>query len=279
MAARATASGSIVFGMVSVPVKLYTATDSKKFSFRLLSPNGQPVKQKYVDGNGDIVERADMLKGYEISKGRFVTFTKEELKALESTNDDSIRVTEFVPFSQIDAVYLDKAYYLAPERGSERAYHLLAEAMRRTGRCALAKHAARGKQHIVVLRPGPDGIILQRLMYAHEVRSFSDVGVQPCEISDAELDLATKIVESHSTDAFEPGKYRDEVCDRIQALIDKKVSGDEISVTNEAPRSQTIDLMAALQASLLEAPPQRATKPRKGPKTARKRAGKKRKSA
>ncbi len=285
--ARATASGSIVFGMVSVPVKLYTAAKpSEKIKFKQLSPEGGTLKQQYVDGDGNVVAKGDMLKGFEFAKGQFVTFTPDEIKAMDATADSQIAVTEFVPLANVDPLYFDKAYYLSPERGGERAYHLLAQAMRKTGLCAVARYAARGKQYLVLLRPAPEGIVLQQLVYANEIRSFADVDVTDVDVPDAELDMAVKLVENLARDTFDPSAYKDEVRERVQALIDKKIEGQEI-VTPEAesPQAQVVDLMDALKASLESAPMQRvepeaADKPkRKGPKKATKRKSSKRKSA
>lgn len=252
MAARATGSGSIIFGMVSVPVKLYTsAQPAQAIKFKQLSPEGGKLTQQYVNDTGAVVERGEMLKGYEVSKGRFVTFTQDEIKALDAESDNSIHVTEFVPLAEVNPIYFDKAYYLSPERGGERGYHLLAQAMRKTGLCAVARYAARGKQYLVLLRPADEGIVLQQLVYAHEVRQFSDIGVEPMDVSDAELDMAVQLVENLSRDDFKPSQYRDDVRDRIQGLIDAKIDGQEITVSeDESPTAQVVDLMEALKASL-----------------------------
>jgi DNA end-binding protein Ku len=199
-----------------------------------------------------IVPREDLVKGYEFSKDQYVTFTTEELKALEEKATQTVDIAEFVPIDKVDPVYFDKPYYLAPEKGGEKAYHLLAEVMRDTGRCALAKYAARGKQYLVLVRPMEEGLAMQQLLYADEVRTWKDIAMpdKPA-LRDAELKLAHQLVDQIASETFDPSQYEDEVKKRIQADIQKKVEGHEIEVseTTEAP-AQIIDLMEALKASL-----------------------------
>ena len=260
MAARSIASGTISFGLVSIPVKLYSATQaSAAVSFNLLHDKcSGRLKQQYICPRDDneVVEREHMIKGYEFSKDRYVTFTPEELKALEEKASQQIEITEFVPAAKIDPVYYDKAYYLGPEKGADRAYKLLAEAMRQTGRTALARYAARGKQYLVQLRPlAPEqggGLVLQQLLYADEVRAFSEVPVDETPaVKDQELLLARQIIEQIAVDEFHPEKYEDEVKKRVQEQIQRKSEGQAIDLTApEARPTQVIDLMEALKASL-----------------------------
>ena len=253
---RPLASGTISFGLVSIPVKLFSATESSAaISFNMLHAKcGGRVKQQYICPRDDnaVVPREEMVKGYEFAKDRYVTFTPEELKALEEKASQQIEIAEFVPSDKIDPVYFDKAYYLGPEKGADRAYRLLAEAMRRSGKTALARYAARGKQYLVQIRPLPEGgLVMQNLMYADEVRPFSEVGVEPAEVKDQELALAQQIIQQISTDEFKPEKYEDDVRKRIQEQIQRKVEGQEIQVDEPAkPQTQIIDLMEALKASL-----------------------------
>ncbi|HYZ88477.1 MAG TPA: Ku protein [Myxococcales bacterium] len=256
MSARSIGSGTISFGLVSIPVKLFSATQSQAaISFNLLhSKCKSRLKQQYICPTDDnqIVERDDMVKGYEFDKGRYVTFTPEELKALEEKSSQQIEISEFVPTEKIDPVYFDKAYYLGPEKGAERAYRLLSEAMRATGRTALARYAARGKQYLVQLRPiEGGGLVMQQLMYADEVRPFAEVEVPQGEVKPAELELAKQIIDQIAENEFHPEKYEDDVKKRIQEQIQRKVEGQEIDLTPaEQPRTQVIDLMEALKASL-----------------------------
>ena len=256
MSARSIAAGTISFGLVSIPVKLYSATQGQSaISFNMLHDKclGR-LKQQYIcpRDNNEIVEREHMIKGYEFAKDRYVTFTPEELKSLEEKATQSIEIAEFVPADKIDPVYLDKPYYLGPEKGADRAYRLLAEAMKQTGRTALARYAARGKQYVVQIRPiDGGGLVMQQLMYADEVRPFSEVPFEPGEVKEAELQLAKQIIEQIAVDEFKPEKYQDDVKKRVQAQIDRKVAGQEMELEpTEQPQTQIIDLMEALKQSL-----------------------------
>jgi DNA end-binding protein Ku len=236
-------------------VKLFSASQSSAaISFNLLhSRCGSRLKQQYICPRDDdqVVPREEMIKGYEFAKDRYVTFTPEELKALEEKSTQQIEIAEFVPSEKIDPVYFDKAYYLGPEKGADRAYRLLSEAMRRSGRTALARYAARGKQYLVQIRPLPEGgLVMQTLLYADEVRPFSEVEFEKGEVKEQELGLAQQIIDQISTDEFKPEKYNDDVRKRIEAQIQRKVEGQEIQVEPEKPQTQIIDLMEALKASL-----------------------------
>jgi len=257
MALRSMASATISFGLVSIPVRLYSATQpSAGLSFNLLHKKcGSRVKQQYVcPTEGEKVERDDLVKGYEFAKDQYVTFTPEELKALEEASSQAIEIAEFVPLAQIDPVYFDKPYYLGPDRGGAKAYRLLAEAMRRSGKAALARYAARGKQYLVLLRPSNGRLVLQQLLHTDEVRPFSEVEVEEADLKEPEVQLALKLVEQTASDAFHPEAYPDEVRARTLALIEQKVQGKEIQLTPpEAPRAQVIDLMEALKASVAAA--------------------------
>ena len=254
MAARAIGSATISFGLVSIPVKLYTATDSgSAISFNLLHEKcGSRLKQHYVcPKDGETVARDQMVKGFEFSKGQYVTFTADELKALDAVATNQIEISAFVPVSKVDPVYYDKAWFLGPDKGGDKAYQLLSRTMRDTGRAALATHAARGKQYLVMLRPIDTGIVLQQLRYADEVRSFHDVPLATFDVKDAELALARQIVEQIAVDEFHPESFHDEVRDRIREQIQRKVEGQEIQAEPvEAGTGQIIDLMEALKASL-----------------------------
>jgi DNA end-binding protein Ku len=255
MAARSIATGTISFGLVSIPVRLFSATQAQaSISFNLLHAKcGSRVKQQYICPRDDneIVERDQMVKGYEFAKDRYVTFTPEELKALEEKASQQIEISEFVPSEKIDPVYFDKAYYLGPDKGADRAYRLLAQAMKATGRTALARYAARGKQYLVQLRPVEGGLVMQQLMYADEVRPFADIEVEGGEVKPQELELAKQIIDQIATDEFHPEKYEDDVKKRIQAQIERKMEGQAIDTTPaEQPPTQIIDLMEALKASL-----------------------------
>ncbi|HSB63874.1 MAG TPA: Ku protein [Thermoanaerobaculia bacterium] len=257
MAQRPTGTATISFGLVSIPVNLYSASESKAaISFNMLHDEDHArVKQQLVcSKDGATVERDHIVKGYEFEKGQYVVFTPEELKALEEQSNQIMEITEFVPLAKIDPVYFDKGYYLSPGKGGDKAYRLLAKAMTETGRCGLAKYAARGKQYLVVVRPvtgHEGGLMMQQLNYADEIRSFADVEVPDAEVKDAELKLAIMLTDQIASDEFHPENYKDEVKERVEALIKRKIDGQEISEAKpEAPKTQVIDLMEALKASL-----------------------------
>jgi DNA end-binding protein Ku len=262
MAARSIATLTISFGMVSIPVKLYSATEaSRAMSFNLLHKAcGSRLKQQYFCIKEEVpVAREDMAKGYEFAKDQYVMFTPEELKALEEAGTHTAEITEFVPVKAIDPVFFDKAYYLGPDKGGAKPYALLARALNESGRCALGRWAARGKQYIVLIRPIDtglvEGLVMQQLLYAAEVRSINDVDIPKTEVKPAELKLAQQLIEQQSSDKFDPAAYTDEVRARVEAAVQKKVEGQEITLA-EAPQqgAQVIDLMEALKASLEKKP-------------------------
>lgn len=266
MAARSIASLTISFGLVSIPVKLFSATEaSRAISFNLLHKAcGSRLKQQYLCVKEDVqVGREDMVKGYEFAKDQYVIFTPQELKALEEAGTHTADITEFVPIESVDPLFFDKAYYLAPDKGGAKPYALLARALRQSGRCALGRWAARGKQYIVMIRPvereGSDALVMQQLLYAAEVRSVTEIDIPKTEVRDAELKLAQQLIEQQASEAFDPKAYTDEVRTRVEAAIQKKVEGQEITLADAPePSGQVIDLMEALRASLEKKPAKRA---------------------
>jgi len=262
MAARSIASLTVSFGLVSIPVKLFSATEaSRAISFNLLHKAcGSRLKQQYICIKEEVpVAREDMVKGYEFAKDQYVIFSPEELKALEEAGTHMAEITEFVPIDAVDPVYFDKAYYLGPDKGGAKPFALLASALRESKRCALGRWAARGKQYIVMIRPVEDGLVMQQLLYAGEVRSIKDLEIPKTEVKDAELKLAKQLIEQQASDTFDPTAYTNEVAARIEAAVQKKVEGEEITLA-EAPEggAQVIDLMEALRASLEKKAPARA---------------------
>lgn len=256
MPARSIGSATISFGLVSVPVALYsTAESSASVSFNMLDKKtGTRLKQQYVvptDGNR-VVEKDEIAKGYEFSKGQYVVFSPEELKALDEKATNSIDIAEFVPLDKVDRVYLDKAYFLGPDKGGERAYHLLAKALEETGRAALGQYAARGKQNLVLVRPTADGVlVMEQLHYADELKKATEVPIPETTVKDTELKLAKQLIDQTATDEFHPEKYHDQVRDRVLQAIQAKVDGQEItSEPAEQAPTKIIDLMEALKASL-----------------------------
>src|SRR5881396_1238201 len=254
MPAHSIGSATISFGLVSVPIKMFSAGESSAaISFNWLhKKDGARLKQQYVcSKDGEKVEKDDMVKGYEFTKGQYVIFAPEELKALEEKATGAIDITEFVPAQQVDRVYLEKSHSLGPDKGGERAYRLLCEALKQTGRLAVGQYAARGKQYLISVRPLEDGLVMEQLRYASEVRSIAEVPIPKTELKKPELQLATQLIEQASSEALRPEAYEDNVRKRILEQIQRKVDGQEITEEpTEAPKTQIIDLMEALKASL-----------------------------
>jgi len=277
MAARSMASLNISFGMVSIPVDLYTATvSSEKISFNLLhAKDGSRLKQQYVClKEGTVVERNEIVKGYEFAKDQYVQFTAEEIKALDEAGSDTIDIVEFVPLTSVDPLYFDRSYFLAPGKGGARPYALLSAALRDTRRCAIGHWAAHGRDHMIVLRPLDKALVMHQLHFAAEVRSIDDIGVVPTEVKDNELKLARQLIDQQATDKFDPTLYVDEVKARVEAAIQKKVEGKQISLSATPQRASSgnvIDLMSALKASL-GGRQQEKLGPRKAPKRAERKA-------
>ena len=256
MSARPIGSATLSFGLVSVPIQLYSASESRaNISFNWLHKEcGSRLKQQYVcKQDNKVVENDDRVKGYEFGKNQFVTFTAEEIKALEEQKKESIDITEFVPADQVGRNLVSKVYYLGPDKGGARAYRLLSAALRDTGLSAIARHAARGKQYLVLIRPEGEGLVLEQLYYADEVRPFSEVPLGESEVKAEELKLAVQFIKQAARDAFDPTKYEDDVRKRILEQIERKIAGKEITAApEEEPQTQIIDLMEALKRSLAQ---------------------------
>jgi DNA end-binding protein Ku len=274
--ARSIASLTISFGLVAIPVKLYSATvSSEKISFNLLrQKDGSRVKQQYIAvADGKPVERSEMVKGYEFAKDQYVMFTNEELKALEDATTHAIDIGQFVPLETVDPVYFDGTYYLAPDKGGAKPYTLLSTALRKAGQCAVGRWVTRGKEHIVIIRPMEDGLAMHQLHFKEQVRELKDLGIEPAQVSEPELKLAQQLIDHLAAKRFDPNEYHDEFKGRVEAAIQKKVEGKQISLA-EAPVAagggNVIDLMEALRASI-DARGSKATaalKERKPPKRA-----------
>ncbi|HUL02332.1 MAG TPA: Ku protein [Gemmatimonadales bacterium] len=255
MSAHSIGSATVSFGLVSVPVRLFSSGESSAaISFNWLhKKDGARLKQQYVcSKDGEKVENEDRVKGYEFTKGQYVLFTADELKALdEPKGTGAIDIHEFLPADQVDRIYMDKTYFLGPDKGGERAYKLLSEALKKTGRVALGQWAARGKQYLILVRPMEGGLAMEQLKYPEELRSIAEVPVGKTEIKKGELDLAIKLIDQAASDEFKPENYKDNVRRRILDMIQQKVEGHEITEEpQEAPKTQVIDLMEALRASL-----------------------------
>jgi DNA end-binding protein Ku len=307
MAARSIASLSLSFGLVSIPIKLYSATQSSAgIRFKLMASSGARVRQQYVTAEPQpvieadpaidappteqerpvtksrsvaskvvdfpnprqavatppyepaapteqsVIERSAMVKGYEYERGKFVLFTPEELKALEAGSRQTIDIVSFIPEHAVDPIYYDKAYLLAPDKRGSKPYNLLLRAMRDTGRCALARWAFRSKEYVAQIRAANEGLVLQQLLYAEEIRSFADLHIEQTEVGDAELKLAKELIAQISVDSYEPAEFVDEERRRILAAVEEKIAGKQIVAPKQAPTTggKVIDLVEALRASL-----------------------------
>jgi DNA end-binding protein Ku len=257
MAARAIASATISFGLIAIPVKLYTSnvTASTIHFNQLHKDCGARLRQQlFCPKHDTVVERDEIVKGYEFAKGQYVLFTPEEVKALEEKSTQSIDIAEFVPAAKVDRTYLDRVYYLGPDKGGARPYRLLAAAMEKTKRAALGQYAARGKQYLVLIRPQGDGLVMEQLRYADEIRPFDEVPLEAGDVRDAELKLAIQLIEQTASDKFEPERYDDDVRRRTLEMIERKVDGEDITLESaEEPQTRIVDMMEALKASLAAA--------------------------
>src|SRR3954469_18363051 len=254
MPARSIGTATISFGLVSVPVNIYSSSESKtSVSFNMLHKKcGSRLKQQYIcTKDGDTVSRDDTVKGYEFAKDQYVVLSAEELKALEEKATSVIDVVEFVPLAKIDREYVEKVYYLGPDKGGDRAYRLLSEALKDTGKAALGQYAARGQQHLVLLRPLNGVLVMEQLHYSDEVRPTTEVPVPEGEVKPQELKLAKQLIEQTSNEEFEPNKYKDTVRERVLEAIQSKVEGQDITAdVKVGGEAKIIDLMEALKASL-----------------------------
>jgi DNA end-binding protein Ku len=247
-------SGTISFGLVSIPVKLYSAASSQSVSFNLLHAKcGSRIRQqRFCPVCNEVVERDALIKGYEFAKDQYVKIDDEELKALEGEASKAIEIAEFVPLSKVDPIYFEKTYYLGPDKGGEKPYRLLADAMAQAGRVALAKFVMRGKENLVLVRSAQNGLMLHTMYFADEVRNFTDIEKgESAKISGAETSLALRLIEELSAEEFKPEQYEDEYRQRVLDLVSSKAAGKEITIAApQAPRAEVIDLVAALKESL-----------------------------
>jgi DNA end-binding protein Ku len=254
MPARSIGSATVSFGLVSIPVRMYVATHSEQPSFNLIHGvcKSRIKQQTWCPRCERVVERSELVKGREVAKDQYVLFTDEELKALEAAASQAIDIQEFVPLANVDPVYFQDTHYLGPDKGGDKAYQLLAEAMRDTGMVALAQHVSRGKERLVLIRPFADGLALHTLYYADEVRAFDEIerGAK-ATVKPAETNLARKLIEQLAADGFTPQQYHDHWRERLQEAVDQKIAGEEVAVPAVQPaQAKVIDLMEALKQSL-----------------------------
>ena len=254
MPLHSTGSGTLSFGLVSIPVKMFSATSSQAVAFNMLHEKcGSRIKQQQLcPVCNEVVERTSLVKGYEFGKDQYVRFTEDELKGLEGEASKMIDIAEFVPLEKVDPIYFEKTYYLGPDKGGEKAYRLLTDAMDKTHRVALAKFVMRGKESLVLIRASQNGLMLHTMYFADEVRNFGEVDKgENATIKAGELDLAERLVNELSSDKFAPEKYGDDYRQRVLGAVEQKVEGQEITAIGpQVQRTQVIDLMDALKQSL-----------------------------
>jgi DNA end-binding protein Ku len=254
MSARAMGSGTISFGLVNIPVKVYSATDSSgKISFNQLHADKKiRLKQQMYDPeSNEIVPRDKIIKGYEFAKDQYVIVSDDELEKLELTTSRSMEISEFVPLDTVDPLYFDNGYYLGPDKGAERAYRLLAKALEEARFAAVAKYTNRGRQNLILLRPLSGALVMQQLRYDDEVKKLGDIPIPDATVSEAELGLARQFIGAMAKPKFDISLYKDEYRDRLRELLDRKVKGEAIELTPmPAPQAKVVDLMEALKASL-----------------------------
>src|SRR5262245_29048943 len=239
-------SGTISFGLVSIPIRMYTAASSGGIAFNQLHQKcGGRIRQQMIcPTDNEVVDRGSLVKGYEFAKDQYVQFTEDELKALEGEASKMIDIAEFVPLAQVDPIYFEKTYYLGPDKGGEKAYRLLTDAMLKAGRVALAKFVMRGKESLVLIRPALNGLMLHTMYYADEVRDFGEVDKgDTAKIKPGEMDLANRLIDELASDSFRPDQYADDYRNRVLEAVEAKVEGHEVtSLAPQTQRAQVIDL-------------------------------------
>jgi len=247
-------SGTISFGLVSIPVRMFTAASSGRVAFNQLHEKcGGRIRQQILCPTcNEVVDRTALVKGYEFAKEQYVRFTEDELKALEGEASQTIDIAEFVPLDQVDPIYFENTYYLGPDKGGEKAYRLLSDAMKKMNKVALAKFVMRGKENLVLIRSAKDGLMLHTMYFSDEVRDFGEVGKgEDAKIKPGELELANRLIDELSNEAFKPEQYADEYRGRVLSAVESKVEGREITTAApQAQRAQVIDLMDALKQSI-----------------------------
>jgi len=274
---RAIWSGAISFGLVNVPIKLFTATSQRDVRFHQLhDKDGARIQQKRVcSKDGEEVPMEHIVKGYEVSRDTYVIITPDELDALDPKASRTIDILDFVDLDEIDPVYFDSTYYMVPEKGAAKAYALLLEAMRKSNKVAIARVVLRQKQHLVALRPLKNALSMETMLYADEVVGTETLEGLPEDVTvtDRELAMAQQLIDSLADD-FKPERYKDDYRERVMEMIERKAEGQEIVVgEEEEEQAPVVDLMAALEASLAAAKTRREAEPEeeKPAKPARKR--------
>jgi DNA end-binding protein Ku len=267
--------GHLTFGLVSFPVKLYSAARSESISFNQLhKADGSRVKQVlYCQAEDKPIPRSEIVKGYEFEKDRYIVIEDEEVKKVAPQSAKVMELLEFVPNDQVDPIYLETSYYLAPDEAGEKPYALLFDALKKSGRVGVAKIAMHNREHIVILRPGKSGVLMHTMYYSHEIRKVDEFRTDVSLVKDKELALASSLIEALAAD-FEPDKYHDTYSDTLMKMIEAKKQGAEVVATPEPQQAKVVDIMEALKASLAMAkkPAASATSAEEEERPARKRA-------
>ena len=254
MPARSISTASLTFGLVSIPVRLFPATSSKSVTFHLLHAKDlSRIQQKiYCPKEDKIIDRSELVRGYEVEKDRYVVFTDEELKKLEAQTDHAIEISEFIPVTEVDPVYFENSYLLGCEPVSAKAYHLLQEAMTKAGRVGVAKFTMRGKERLVLIRPYDGGLMLHTMYYNDEIRSFGEIDHGAgAAVKESELGLAQRLISDLTQKKFNPSEFKDTYRQRVLEAAEQKLAGHELTEpAPEARRGKVIDLMSALKESL-----------------------------
>ncbi|MCC6555253.1 MAG: Ku protein, partial [Polyangiaceae bacterium] len=253
MAARATGTGTISFGLVSIPVKLYPAVSPRHLSFHMLHGKcGNRVRMQYFcPHDEEVVSRRDLVRGFEYARDQLVRFTDEELHRLEAERSDRVDIVEFVPEQSVDLAYVADTHYVGPGKGGDRAYKLLADAMARTRRVAIGRYGARGREQLVMLRPHKGGLIMHQVHYGDEVRPMEEVEYpRSMAFRESEAELADRLVQQLSVDSFDPSRYPDEYQRRVLSAVEEKVAGREVTAAPPPPPAPIMDLFEALRRSL-----------------------------
>ncbi|HMA19761.1 MAG TPA: Ku protein, partial [Gemmatimonadaceae bacterium] len=254
MALRPLRNATISFGLVNIPVRFYTATKSEDVHFNMLHEScGSRVNRKWwCPQHEEIVSQDELIRGYAIAKNRYVTFTDEEIEALETDDNRALEITEFLDLDQIDPVFFEKAYFLGPAPGGGKTYKLLAEAMKKEHKVALARMVQGNREHLVIVRPFQNGLVLHTMFYADEVRDFGAVEIEDAQVRDKEVKLAEMLIDELTEKKFNPVQYKDEYRQRLLDRIKAKSEGEAIvSEEREEEKSgEVIDIMEALRRSL-----------------------------
>ncbi|WP_447977238.1 non-homologous end joining protein Ku [Candidatus Nitrospira bockiana] len=245
-------SAAISFGLVTIPVNLYTAVSEHDVHFHQIhAVCGSRIKQQlYCPVCERVVERDELVKGYEVAKGEYVRVTADELEQLEASASQSIDIVQFVPLTSVDPIYFEDTYYLGPDKRGEKPYKLLTQAMEKSQRVAVAKYVMRGKENLVLVRPARGGLVLHRMYYADEVRDFNEIERGAAATTEQELDLALRLIEELSEPEFHPELFRDEYRERVLDMINEKAEGKQVTIQPAERRAPVVDLMEALRASL-----------------------------